>query len=298
MVEKLHGSITPIFTPFHEDGRIDFETYESLLHRHVEAGGHGVLINGTTAEPSVLTVAERNALVTRAMDTVGGKTQVVAATGSQSLAETQALTEHASNAGVDAFLIVTPYYIKPSQRGLIAYYRELSKISDTPLLMYHIPGRAGVSVDLTTLEEIRATVPQFCGIKHAVNDMGLVSACLKRFGFDFRIFVGLEELSFPMLAVGAAGLMNAVGNIAPGKVARLYDTASRGDMDAARDLHFDLFDLNRAVFFDTNPAPIKYMARRMGLIPSNAHRLPMVPVDEPTQERLDKVLREASLIDD
>lgn len=295
MAGNLRGSITPIITPFRADGSIDFAAFERLLVRHVEAGGHGVLINGTTAEPSVLTVEERNALVSTAMKTVGGRTQVVAATGSQSLAETRALTEHAVHAGVDALLIVTPYYIKPSQRGIVAYYTELARISDTPLLIYHIPGRAGVSVELGTLEDIKAAAPHFVGMKHAVNDMGFVSACLKRFGFDFRIFVGLEELSFPMLAVGAAGLMNAVGNIAPGTVARLYEAAASGDMAESRALHFKLFELNRAVFFDTNPAPIKYMAHRLGLIEGHHHRLPMVPVDEATRARLDAVMAEAGL---
>ncbi len=119
---------------------------------------------------------------------------------------------------------------------------------------------------------------------------------LARFGFDFRVFVGLEELSFPMLAIGAAGLMNAVGNLAPRKVAELYEKTAAGDLVTGRRLHYELFELNQAVFFDTNPIPIKYMMKRMGLLPENEHRLPMVPATKELEKRLDDVLRRAGLL--
>ena len=126
--------------------------------------------------------------------------------------------------------------------------------------------------------------------------MGFVTHMLDTFGPDWRVFVGLEELSFPMLAVGACGLMNAVGNLAPRKVADLYEAVNKGDMETGRKLHFELFDLNQSVFFDTNPIPIKYMMKRMGLIANNEHRLPMVPATRELEERLDKVLAHAGLV--
>jgi 4-hydroxy-tetrahydrodipicolinate synthase len=146
------------------------------------------------------------------------------------------------------------------------------------------------------VERICERVPQLVGMKHAANDLGFVTRLLDRFGFEFRIFVGLEELSFPMLALGAAGLMNAVGNVAPRPVAELYESVVRGDLAAARKLHFALFELNQAVFFDTNPIPIKYMMKRMGLLPTEEHRLPMVPATPELAERLDGVLRRAGLL--
>lgn len=291
----LGGSITPIVTPF-KKGAVDYDRYAELLDFQIRSGGHGVLVNGTTAEPSTLTLEERNKLVDVAVETVGSRTLVVAATGSQSLAETQLLSEHAARAGVDAVLVVTPYYICPPQRGLVAYYEEIGRISATPLLMYHIPGRTAVSVTVDTLAEIKTRIPHFVGMKHAVNDLGFVTRVLARLGADFRIFVGLEELSFPMLAIGASGLMNAVGNLVPGKVARLYDVTAAGHMEAARRLHFELYDLNSAVFFDTNPQPLKYMMMRMGLLETNEHRLPMMPVDAPTAARLDVILKQSGLI--
>lgn len=295
--KALTGSYTPIITPF-RDGAVDFGCYARLVDRHIREGGHGILVNGTSSEPSTLTVAERNQLVDEAIRVTGGRCPVVAATGSQSIAESAALTDHAARAGVDALLIVTPYYIRPPQRGLVAYYEELGKRSDLPLMVYHIPGRAAVSMTLDSFKAMADRIPTFVGMKHAVNDLGFVTECLAEFGPDFRIFVGLEELSYPMLMLGACGMMNAVGNIDPKRVAELYDAVASGHVSHAKQLHFDLFELNRAVFYDTNPTPIKYMMRRLGLLDANEHRLPMMPATQDVEKRCDHVLRDAGLLQD
>lgn len=291
----LKGSITPIVTPFQKD-QVDYDTYAKLIDWQIVNGGHGVLVNGTTAEPSVLSVEERNRLVDVAIEAAQGRVPVLAATGSQSHAETVALTEHADKAGVDGMLVVTPYYIRPPQRGLVEYYVDIGRRTDKPLLIYHIPGRAAVNMELATVKAIRERVPNLVGMKHAVNDMGFVTHMLDAFGDDWRVFVGLEELSFPMLAVGACGLMNAVGNLAPRKVADLVEAVERNDYAAARKLHFALFELNQSVFYDTNPIPIKYMMKRMGLLRENDHRLPMMPATRELEARLDGVLDRAGLI--
>jgi 4-hydroxy-tetrahydrodipicolinate synthase len=292
--DVLKGSIPPLVTPF-RDGEVDYDCFRRLIELQIDQGSHGVLINGTTAEPSTLTVDERNRLVSLAVETVGGRIQVVAATGSQSLAESRALTEHAAAAGADALLIVTPYYIRPPQRGLIAYYLELTRSIGVPWMVYHIPGRTAVGVTLDTLKALRERSPDFVGIKHAVNDLGFASQLIATFGPDFKVFVGLEELSFPMLAVGAVGLMNAVGNLRPRVLAELCEAVASGDMRTGRGLHEDLLEINQAVFFDTNPIPIKYMMRRLGLLETNEHRLPMVPATPELEARLDGVLERAGL---
>lgn len=291
----LRGSITPLITPFVGDA-VSYDEYAFLVDRHIREGGHGVLVNGTSAEPSTLSVAERNRLVDVAIEVGKGRTQIVAATGSQSFAETVTLTEHAARAGVDALLIVTPYYIRPPQRGLAAYFTELGKRTDLPLLIYHIPGRAAVSIDVDTLCRIRDATPTLVGMKHAAPELSIVTESLKRLGPQFRIFVGLEELSLPMMALGACGLMNAVGNLVPRRIADLYEAVASGNLARGRELHDELFELNRAVFFDTNPIPIKYMARRLGILKQNAHRLPMVPATAELEERLDGVLANAGLL--
>lgn len=294
-ISWLKGSITPIVTPFRNQA-VDYETYARLVDWQIVNGGHGVLVNGTTAEPSLLTVAERNRLVDVAVEATAGRVPVLAATGSQSHAETVELTAHADKAGVDAMLIVTPYYIRPPQRGLVEYYADIGTRTERPLLIYHIPGRAAVSMDLATVKAIRERVPHLVGMKHAVNDMGFVTHMLDTFGPDWRVFVGLEELSYPMLAVGACGLMNAVGNLAPRQVANLVEAVERNDYATARKLHFSLFELNQSVFYDTNPIPIKYMMKRMGLLPANEHRLPMMPATRELEARLDGVLDCAGLL--
>jgi 4-hydroxy-tetrahydrodipicolinate synthase len=290
----LRGSIPPLVTPF-KNGAVDYDRFAEIVDFQIEHGSHGILVNGTTAEPSTLSTEERNRLVSVALEATGGRVPVVAATGSQSLAESRELTAHAVEAGADALLIVTPYYIRPPQRGLVAYYLELARGHDVPWMIYHIPGRTAVSVTLDTLKLVREQSPHFVGMKHAVNDLGFVSECLHELGHDFKIFVGLEELSFPMMAVGACGLMNAVGNLRPGVLAEMCEAVFDGDFSKGKELHEQLLEINKAVFFDTNPIPIKYMMKKLGLLEHNEHRLPMMSATPDLEKRLDGVLERAGL---
>lgn len=294
-LDRLKGSVPPLITPFRGD-EVDFEAYARIVEYHIEHGSHGVLVNGTTAEPATLTIEERNRLVDVAVQTARGRLTVVAATGSQSLAETKALTAHAAKAGADALLIVTPYYTRPPQRGMVGYYLELAALSDLPWMVYHIPRRTAVTVTIETLKELRDRSRTFVGMKHAVNDLDFASECFGALGLDFKIFVGLEELSFPMMAVGACGIMNAAANVYPRALADMCEAVWRGDLTEGQRLHHRLFDLNRAVQFDTNPIPVKYMMKRLGLIEANAHRLPMAPALPELETRLDDVLVRTGLL--
>ncbi len=186
--------------------------------------------------------------------------------------------------------------MKPPQRGLVRYYLEVTAGLEIPWMIYHIPGRTAVSVTFETVVELARESKTFAGMKHAVNDLGFVSECLAALP-EFRIFVGLEELSFPMLAVGAVGLMNAVGNLHPRILAQMCDAVRENDLRRGLALHQQLLEINKAVFFDTNPIPIKYMMKRMGLIAANEHRLPMVPATPELERRLDTVLERSGLLD-
>ena len=292
----LRGSYTPLITPF-RDGKVDFDKYAELVERQVREGSHGVVVTGTTAEPSSLTIEERCDLVKVAVETSSNRVSVIAATGSQSFAETAELTAGAEKAGVDALLIVTPYYIKPPQRGLIEYFVEIGKRTTLPLMIYHIPSRAAVSVTPSTVNQIAERLPNLVGLKHAANDLEVLTETLTLLGRDFRIFCGLEALSLPMLVIGAAGLMNAVGNLAPARVAAMWKAVDRGDLAEARRLHFELFELNQAIFLDTNPIPLKYMMWRVGLLDNPDLRLPLVSLDENHRRKLDEVLRRVELLD-
>lgn len=294
-LDRLKGSIPPVITPF-RNGNVDYDAFANLVDYQVLNGSHGVLINGTTSEPSTLTTAERNKLVDVAIATVNGRVPIVAATGSQSYAESEALTQHAVSAGVEAVLIVTPYYIRPPQRGLIDYYLKIAEQHDTPWMIYHIPGRTAVSMTLDSMKEIRERSANFVGMKHAVNDLAFVTECFAALGNDFKVFVGLEELSFPMMTIGACGLMNAVGNLRPAVLAEMCEAVWASDLAKGRELHQRLLEINQSVFFDTNPIPMKYMMKKLGIMPTNEHRLPMVPATPELEKRLDGVLQRAGLL--
>ncbi|HZO95232.1 MAG TPA: 4-hydroxy-tetrahydrodipicolinate synthase [Candidatus Baltobacteraceae bacterium] len=293
-LSALRGSIPPLITPLRE-GMVDETVYARLVEFQIANGSHGILVNGTSAEPSTLSVEERNRLVDVAVRTAAGRVPVVAATGSQSLAETRALTEHAARAGADALLIVTPYYVRPPQRGIVEYYLDVTRGVGIPWMVYHIPGRAAVQVTLDTVVELARRSDAFVGMKQAFNDLGFVSECLDALP-DFRVFVGLEELSFPMMAIGAVGLMNAVGNLHPRALAEMCEAVWSGDLRRGRTLHQQLLEINKAVFYDTNPIPIKYMMKRLGLLTANEHRLPMTPATPELERRLDGVLERTGLL--
>ena len=296
-LNKIRGSIPPIITPF-VNGEVDYRTYASLIEHQIKSGSHGILVNGTTAEPSTLTIDERNKLISIAVEVANGKIPVIAGTGSQSIIETKILTNHAVKAGVDSLLIVTPYYIKPPQRGLIEYYLELTEKIDIPWMIYHIPGRTAVNVTLETMKILSEKSANFVGMKHAVNDLGFVTECLSAFGRDFKIFVGLEELSFPMLSIGACGLMNAVGNLRPNILSEMCEAVWDKNNERGLELHHQLLEINQAVFYDTNPIPIKYMMRKLGIMKNNEHRLPMMSATVELEKRLDMVLRNSGLLED
>jgi 4-hydroxy-tetrahydrodipicolinate synthase len=293
--DKLKGSIPPLVTPLRA-GKVDEAAYAKLIEFQIAQGSHGILVNGTTSEPTTLTIEERNRLVNVAIETARRRVPVIAATGSQSLADTQSLTAHAARAGVDALLIVTPYYIRPPQRALIDYFLEVTNPHETPWMVYHTPGRASVGVTIETLARLRDRSKTFVGIKHASDDIGFVSECMIEFGREFHVFVGLDEFSFPMLAVGACGLMTAAGNIAPRPLAELCAAVFNNDLAKARAIHDRLFAINKAIFFDTNPIPLKYMMKRLGLLADNEHRLPLAPATADVAKRLDEVLHRGGLI--
>lgn len=292
----LRGSIPPLVTPF-KAGSVDYPAYAALVEYQAQHGSHGVLVNGTTSEPASLTVDERNRLVDVAVEAARGRLTVVAATGSQSFAETEILTRHAAaNPGVDALLIVTPYYSRPPQRGMVEYYRQLNCLHRKPWMIYHIPVRAAVDVKIETVKEIDRCCPTFVGMKHASLDLGFVSDLLQDVSEDLRIFVGLEELSFPMMAVGACGLMNAAGNLNPRPLADMCEAVWAGDLFRARRLHRQLLEINKAIFWDTNPIPMKYMMKRLGILPANEHRLPLMPAEPALERRLDEALKRSGLL--
>lgn len=295
MTGALAGSLVPLVTPF-RDGEVDYDTYTQLVERQGRDGGDGVVVTGTTGEPSVLTVAERVELTRVAVATADGRFPVVAATGAASLAETLVLSIAATQAGADALLVVTPYYSRPPQRGLVAYFQEVCRNTSLPVLIYHIPGRAAVGITVESVVEVAEACPNLVGMKHASSDVGYLNALLHALP-DFKVFAGLEELSYPMLTMGAVGVMNAVGNLVPGAPAALCQAVVSGDVARARALDRELSELAQAVFWDINPIPVKYLMWRLALLPTDEHRLPLTPPDPELAARLDDLIARSPLLE-
>jgi len=291
---KLRGSIVPLVTPF-RDGVVDFETLGALIEWQIASGSHGISVTGSTGEPAALTLAEREQVIAYAVEVVRGRVPVVAGTGAHSLADTLHLTRFAERAGADALLIITPPYCRPTQEGLYQYFVTVAKATSLPVIIYNIPGRTAVNLEPETLARIREACPNVVGVKEANVDFIQVSRLFARCGMDLLVYSGIEALCFPLLALGGAGYFSATANVLPRELARLYDLTVAGQWEEARALHFQLLEMNEALFIETNPGPVKYVLGLMGKIRPEL-RLPLVLPSPENQERLRAVARRYGLI--
>jgi 4-hydroxy-tetrahydrodipicolinate synthase len=282
--ELLRGSIVPLVTPYRE-GQVDLEAFEASVHRQAEAGSHGIVVTGTTGEPTSLSSDERVQLYGHAVAAAAGRLTVIAATGGANHDEAVRVAARAQEAGVDAVLSVCPPFVKPSQRGLVEHFSAVAATTTLPFLIYNIPGRSATGVLPETIERVRDQAGNLIGVKHAAPDLDFVTEVLLRLGDDFRVFCGIESLSYPFLVMGAAGLMSAVGNLFPEKLVTLCEAVEVGDHSMALAIHRELFRVNQAIFFDTNPVPLKAMLAEMGLGRADV-RLPLTGLDQTTRQRV------------
>jgi 4-hydroxy-tetrahydrodipicolinate synthase len=294
-LDNLSGSFVPLVVPF-DDGAVDYDAYARLCDWQIKQGTSGLLVNATSGEPTTLTLEERAKLVEIAMDTAAGRRPVCAGTASVSHAETVALIERFEKLDVDYVFVVTPFYCKPPQRALIDFFADVASRTEKPMLAYHIPGRAAVSLTADTLAEIKDRAANFVGLKNTDDDMALVTDTLARLGGGFRIFCGMEKASLPTLAVGGSGLMISISNVIPDRVARLCRLYDDGDTEGAKTLNKELAPMFDAIGYDTAPITTKYMLKRIGVIAKNEHRLPMTTSTPALEARLDAVLQDAGLI--
>ncbi|XWN32901.1 MAG: 4-hydroxy-tetrahydrodipicolinate synthase [Devosia sp.] len=293
-LDWLHGSFVPLVVPF-DEGRVDYGAFSKICEWQIEKGSHGLLVNATSGEPTTLTLEERARLVEVAKDVSAGRVPICAGTASQSHAETVELVGRYERLDVDAIVVVTPYYCKPPQRALVEFFSDVGRRTSKPILIYHIPGRAAVSLTLDTILEIKDRVDNLAGLKNTDTDIVLVNRVLSQIQ-EFRIFCGTEFMSLPMLAVGGCGIMISLSNVVPDKIALLYDYHKGGKVDMTHSLNNELEELFYAVGFDTPPITTKYMVKRIGVISKNEHRLPLVTTTPELEKRLDAVLSRAGLI--
>ncbi|MDX2141756.1 MAG: 4-hydroxy-tetrahydrodipicolinate synthase [Rhodospirillaceae bacterium] len=293
--EFLRGAVTPLITPF-RDGAVDFAAYAKFIDWQISQGTQGLLVAGTSGEPTALTIAERKQLLETAITAAQRRVPVIAATGAASHADTAELTEHATRAGADAVLVLTPMFAKPTQRGLVAYYTDIARRTDKPVLIYQISSRTNSVLGLDALAEIMAQAPHVVGMKQSDADRDYVRQALARFGGEFRVFMGLSEIAWDMIPEGACGLIVALANVMPRAVREIVDQAVAGHVSEAAARHAALKTLNDAAFLETSPVPVKYMAWKMGLIPRVEYRLPLVPPAAETTSTVDRALKAAGLI--
>ncbi|HEX7022078.1 MAG TPA: 4-hydroxy-tetrahydrodipicolinate synthase [Trueperaceae bacterium] len=291
------GSIVPLITPFAgADAHIDEAALRECIEFQIREGSHGLSTTGTTGEPSSLSMDERKFMIDFVLREARGRLPVVPGTGTNNLDETLELTRYAAKAGADAVLVISPYYVRPNQRNLFAYFRRIAdSVPNTPFILYNIPGRTAVNIEPETIGRLREACPNIIGVKQATRDLDQVSYTLIHAGRDFAVYCGLETMTYPMLALGGSGHVNATAMVAPREVAELYDLAAAGRWDECRDLHYRMLELNDMLFLEVNPVPLKTALSMMGLC-EPIWRLPLGPMLPDNETKLRATLAKYGIV--
>ncbi|HEY5683944.1 MAG TPA: 4-hydroxy-tetrahydrodipicolinate synthase [Acidimicrobiia bacterium] len=286
-MEPFGRMLTAMITPFDEHGGLDRDTTERLARHLVATGSDGLVVTGTTGESPTLSSDEKVELYRIVKGAVGETAVVVAGTGTYDTAESVELTRRAVEVGVDGVMAVTPYYSKPEQRGLVAHFSAIADASAVPVLLYNIPGRTGRLIGIPTLAEL-AQHPRIVAVKDAVMDIDHTSEVCRTIP-QLAVYSGQDSYTFPMMAVGAIGVVSVVSHLAGREVKSMVDAAHAGDMDAARLFHRQLLPLCWACFLESNPGPIRGAMSRFWE-PLGAPRLPVMPPSEATLEAIGSAL--------
>ena len=285
--EELTGSIAPVVTPFTADGEVDHEALANLVGWQLKQGSDGISIGGSTGEPSAQTITERAEAIRTVIKAADGRAPVVPGTGSARLRETIELTGAAYDAGVDAALIITPYYARPTQEALYVWYKTVAaEFPELPIIAYNVPSRTAVDIAPETVARLYRDVENFVGIKETTKDFEHFSRVIQLCGRDLIVWSGIELLCLPLLALGGAGFLSATANIAPAAHARMFELWEAGDLEGAREIHYGLHPLVDLLFVETNPAPGKWVLAQRGLIRSGYVRPPLIT---PTEAGLTKM---------
>ena len=289
----FQGSLVALVTPF-RDGRVDEAKLKELVEFHIQGGTDALVPCGTTGESPTLDHDEHKRVIDVVIQAANKRIPVVAGTGSNSTAEAVSLTKHAKAAGADGALIVLPYYNKPTQKGLIEHCRAIADGADLPLILYNIPGRTGVNMLPETLAQL-ADHPNIVGMKEATGDIVQMTQDIVLCGNKLSFLSGDDTLTLPLMSVGGRGVISVVANIVPKDVADMTHAFLNGDWKRARELHLRLFPLCQAMFYETNPIPVKTAMGMMGMI-KEEFRLPLCPMIEANRKKLEAALRTYGLL--
>jgi 4-hydroxy-tetrahydrodipicolinate synthase len=272
------GSLVALVTPFDENDRVDFAAVERLVEFHVAEGSDGLVIAGTTGESATLERDEHVELISRAVEIVAGRLPVIAGTGSNSTRQTLDLSLAVGKCGIDAYLLVVPYYNKPVQEGIYRHFAAVADAVEKPVMLYNVPGRTVADILPETVARL-ATHPNIFGIKEATGDMQRLKNIKERVGKDFKLYSGDDFTAREFIELGGDGVVTVTGNVAPKLMADMCRAQAAVETDTARELDAKLQPLNTAMFLESNPIPVKWALAEMGLI-SAAIRLPLTPFAE------------------
>ena len=291
---KFQGAYVAIVTPF-IDGQVDEQGLVNLIEFHIKNGTHGIVPCGTTGESATMSHEEHHRVVELTVKTVNGRVPVMAGSGSNSTAEAIDLTRHAKAAGVDAVLMVTPYYNRPSQEGLYQHYKAVAEAVAIPIFLYNVPSRTSVNMLPATVARC-AEIDNIVGVKEATGNLNQVSELVHLCPDDFIVLSGDDFTSMATVLVGGKGLISVTSNVAPRDMAAMIEAALAGDVARANQLHYKLFPLMQAMFYDTNPVPAKKSLELMGKIRSGLPRLPLAPMNEANVAKLKTALSNYGLL--
>ena len=289
MKELFAGSAVALVTPFHEDGSVDYEAFRTLVNKMIDNNVQALLVNGTTAEASTLTVDEEHELLRITVELANKNIPVIAGTGSNDTMHALRESKIAKEMGADACLIVTPYYNKTSQKGLIQHFTYLADNIGLPIILYNIPGRTGLMINVDTALQL-ARHPMIIGMKDATGNMAYTMELLsKTRDLDFDVWSGEDGLILPMIAAGGKGVISVLSNVYPKECQQLCELALAGHNAEAQKLSYDLHDVCLGLFLDVNPICVKSALAHQGIC-SNHLRMPLIPTTKENQEKLFKAM--------
>ncbi|MDK2815208.1 MAG: 4-hydroxy-tetrahydrodipicolinate synthase [Thermoanaerobacter sp.] len=288
------GSGVAVVTPFNEEG-VNFEKLGELIEWHIKEGTDAIIICGTTGEASTMTQEEQQAAIKFTVEKVAGRIPVIAGTGSNNTAHAVEMSEYAQSAGADALLVITPYYNKTTQKGLVAHFTEIARHVDIPIIIYNVPSRTSLNMLPETYLELSKHVDNVVGVKEASGDIVQVAEIARIMGKSFEIYSGNDDQVIPIMSLGGLGVISVTANIIPAKIHEMTTAYLNGDIEKARNMQLELNPLNKALFIETNPIPVKTAMNLMGFNVGPL-RLPLVEMSGKNLEYLKSVLSKYGLL--
>lgn len=290
----FEGAYTAMITPFKENGDLDEEGLRENIRFQIDNGIDGIVPVGTTGECATLSFEEHKKVIEISIDETDDEVPVIAGTGSNNTVEALELTEYAAEVGADAALIVSPYYNKPTQRGLYEHYKTLAQEVDIPQIVYNVPSRTGKNVEAETTAKL-SKLENIKAVKEASGEVKQAMDIKKQAAEDFNLMSGADKLTLALLSAGGVGAISVASNVVPGKISKMIHSYLEGDTQTARDIHYEHLDLFDALFLETNPGPAKASLDILDR-PAGKPRSPLVEASEETKERLREVLSELDLL--